>query len=288
MQRCRKLQRRDLTVWAASAALLGLAACGSEAMEESDVVRIVGASEAAGVADHVLDARSLASFEAGHLEDACSVDPAQLSAVIDGIEGQAPLRENVWRVLGEAGLEAEDDVVVTDVDNGTDPARIAWTLRYYGHRGDILLLDGGMDAYTAAGLPLVTTDAATPTAYQGGATRDALRVDKDWMLEHLGDGDVAIFDVRSADEYTDGHIPGAINVDWEDTKDGEGRFKTSAEIRALHGDPGEGTLVVYCRTGSRAAVSWAMLTRAGYGDVRLYDGSWTEWGNDDDTPKERG
>ena len=288
MQRCRNLQRRDSARRGAAALLLALAGCGSsEAMNESDVVRIIGADEAAA-ADHVLDARESDSFQEGHIEGACSVDPSRLRSVIDGIEGQVPLREVVWEVLGEAGLEADDTVVITDVDNGTDPARIAWTLRHYGHRGDVILLDGGMDAYAAAGLPVVTTDAAEPTAYQGGATREELRVDKDWMLDHLDDGNVAIFDVRAPDEYTSGHIPGAINVDWEETKNADGSFKTSEEIRALHGDPGARTLVVYCRTGSRAAVSWAMLTRAGYSDVRLYDGSWAEWGNDDDTPKERG
>lgn len=288
MQRCRNLQRRDSARRWSAAVLLALAACGSESMSESDVVRIVGAGDASDVADHVLDARESDSFAEGHIEGACSVDPSRLRAVVDGIEGQVPLREVVWTVLGEAGLDADDTVVITDVDNGTDPARIAWTLRHYGHQGDVILLDGGMDAYAGAGLPVVTTDAAEATAYQGGATRDELRVDKDWMLDHLEDGNVAIFDVRSADEYASGHVPGAINVDWEDTKNADGSFKTSEEIRALHGEPGAGTLVVYCRTGSRAAVSWAMLTRAGYSDVRLYDGSWAEWGNDDDTPKDRG
>ncbi len=288
MQRCRNLQRRDSARHWSAAVLLALAACGSESVSESGVVRIVGAEDASDLADHVLDARESDAFAEGHIDGACSVDPSRLRAVVDGIEGQVPLREVVWTVLGEAGLDAEDTVVITHADNGTDPARIAWTLRHYGHEGDVILLDGGMDAYAAAGLPVVTTDSAEATAYQGGATREALRVDKDWMLAHLEDGNVAIFDVRSADEYASGHIPGAVNVDWEDTKNADGSFKTSEEIRALHGDPGAGTLVVYCRTGSRAAVSWAMLTRAGYSDVRLYDGSWAEWGNDDDTPKDRG
>jgi len=56
-------------------------------------------------------------------------------------------------------------------------------------------------------------------------------------------------------------------------------------VRRLHGDPGADTLVVYCRTGSRAAVSWALLREAGYDDVRLYDGSWSEQGSDPSAPK---
>ena len=265
-----------------------LVACGGDDDSADDALQLVAPAELTDAADHVLDARNVDDFQEGHIEGACPIDEGQLRTVVDGIEGQAVSREDAWAVFGAAGLDPDDTVVVTAADNGTDPARIAWTLRYYGHQGDVLLLDGGMDAYAAQGLPVAAGTGPMSKPYQGGATRLNLRVDQQWMLDHLGDGNVAVFDVRAADEFASGHIPGAINVNWEDNKNPDGSFRSNEEVRALHGNPGAKTLVVYCRTGSRAAVSWALLTRAGYGDVRLYDGSWTEWGNDPDTPKERG
>jgi len=269
----------------------GLVACddntaSGEGVEAVGVVRTIEPAELAEVADHVLDSRSTDAFASGHVEGACPISAAALRAAVDGVDGQVAPREDAWQAFAAAGLHPDDTVVVTADDNGTDPARIAWTLRYYGHRGDVVLLDGGMRAYAEQGLPVASGTGPAPGAYEAGETREELRVDKAWMLAHLDDASVQVFDVRSAGEYAAGHIPGARNVDWSTNKNADGSFRSSTDVRALHGEPEASTLVVYCQTGSRAAVSWALLQRAGYEDVRLYDGSWSEWSADPDTPRE--
>lgn len=275
---------------ALSATLLCHAACDPAAPAEPESLRTVDVTELAAELEQgtvVLDVRDRAEFDAGHVPGATWLDPSTLRTTAEDVEGQVVPRSTAETIFGEAGLDATDSIVVTGAANDTSPARVAWTLSYYGHEGSVALLDGGMEAWAAAEREEVTDEAPRgTTGYLGREIRETLRVDKAWMLDHLDDDGVAIFDVRTPEEYAEGHIPGALNVDWTTNLSPEGTFLDASEVRELHADPSAGTLVVYCRTGSRAAVSWALLSAAGYEDVRLYDGSWAEWDSDPDTPKE--
>jgi thiosulfate/3-mercaptopyruvate sulfurtransferase len=107
----------------------------------------------------------------------------------------------------------------------------------------------------------------------------------------------ALVDIRSADEFSGkifaapgfqelairaGHIPGAINIPWKTAINADGTFKKTAEVRKIYADlgiDGKKSIIVYCRIGERASHTWFLLSQVlGY-DVKVYDGSWTEYGN---------
>lgn len=236
-----------------------------------------------------VDARSQEDFEDGHLPGASSLPANLLRATVDGIDGQVASRVDAELAFADAGIDASRPVVVYGAENNTGTARTYWTLAYYGSAGGLRLLDGGVAAWEEAGLDLERGASTAGTVnWTGDATLDRLRVDKAWMLDHLDDATVAIFDVRSAEEYAAGHIPGAIHVEWTQNLDDDDFFLATSDVLASHGNPMEETVVVYCQSGSRAGVSWSLLDAAGLPDVRLYDGSWNEWGTDPDTPKVEG
>jgi thiosulfate/3-mercaptopyruvate sulfurtransferase len=108
-------------------------------------------------------------------------------------------------------------------------------------------------------------------------------VEGDWVLSQLGDEPydmpaIQLVDARSEDEYDAGRIPSARSVNWTRNLDG-GLLRSQTELEALYEgmDPAE-TTVSYCVSGWRGSFDWLTLTALGYDDVRLYDGSWNEWG----------
>jgi len=252
---------------------------------------------AASPAPLLIDLRPAEVFARGHLAGAVHLDLWGVS-LIDTSE--APLRAFMWMIghlFSLRGVTPERPVVVYEDDSGMRAARAFWFLEYLGHP-NVRVLDGGMRAWIAAGLP-VTTETVTPTASTWHGTPDPSKV-ATWqqVRDRLGRPETAIVDTRSDEEYRGeavrakrgGAIPGAVHIEWKRNLGASGRFKSADELRAMYDAAGitpDREVVTYCQGGYRAAHAYLALRLLGFPRVRNYTGSWKEWGDREDLPIER-
>lgn len=218
-----------------------------------------------------------------------------------------PSPEEFAHRCGAAGIG--NDTTVVFYGEGVQFGVYAWwTFRYCGHR-KVRVLDGARHRWAAEGRPLVTEEpaAATPVAYQPVRRKERMRIHRDKVLAALGKEGIAVLDGRSPEEYSGlrvggpggpdvgavryGRIPGAKHLYFEDLLDANKAFKPDSELCALVESCGatpESDVIAYCRMSHRATVLYFVLTELlGYRKVRVYDGSWTEWGNLVGVPIER-
>jgi thiosulfate/3-mercaptopyruvate sulfurtransferase len=259
--------------------------------ELSDLVSGAGAKRPL-----ILDLRPPEAYTAGHIPGAIHLDLWGVS-LID--TDPAPLNAFLWmieHVLAVHGVQASTPVIVYDDQSGMRAARAFWFLEYFGHRS-VRMLDGGFGAWAAAGHE-ITREAAPPPKSDWTGTRQGhtLATHKE-VRSAIGRNDKVILDTRSDDEYSGvlvrarrgGAIPGAVHIEWTRNLTPSGEFKSADELRQMYADAGvtsDREVITYCQGGYRAAHSYLALRLLGYPRVRMYIGSWKEWGDREELPVE--
>lgn len=237
----------------------------------------------------VLDA---GEFESGHIDGSLRVNWDELQLSDTSEEGIAGWEDDMRALLSARGVSPHQEIVVYDAGS-LFAARGWWQLAFLGFPAP-RVLDGGLAAWREAGGEVTQgPDALHPLEaphVDAGVRRDLLAT-KDEILAALGSGDVVIVDARSDREYNEGHIPGAVNVPYTDNAE-----MTDANVylpadalrtryEALGMEDGK-RAITYCSTGARGSVASFALRVAGFTDVALYAGSWTEWSADSAAPVE--
>jgi thiosulfate/3-mercaptopyruvate sulfurtransferase len=200
-----------------------------------------------------------------------------------------PLPAALAAFLGAAGVGTDSDVVAYDQDKSPFAARLWWLLRWLGHER-VAVLNGGLAAWQAAGLPLQSAPA--PRRAQPFVVRPALAqaLTTAEVQRELEGGRMLLLDARSADRFAGqnetidavaGHVPGARNQPFALNLDPSGRLRSTAALTALWrgalGDTPPAQVVAMCGSGVTACHNLLAMELAGLPGARLYAGSFSEW-----------
>jgi thiosulfate/3-mercaptopyruvate sulfurtransferase len=237
------------------------------------------------------------AFHSEHLPGAVYAHlDRDLAGAKTGRNGRHPLPARVdWAAtLARLGVTPAHAVVTYDAQGGMYAARAWWMLRWAGHRA-VSVLDGGLQAWKAAGGAVVAGASAPEAAQARYALADSLvaSVDADMLARSLGR--VTLLDARAGERYRGevepldaraGHIPGARSRFFKDNLDAQGRFRAPAELRAAFEAFGAAPaqVVHQCGSGVTACHNVLAMEAAGLSGSALYPGSWSEWSSDPQRP----
>ena len=237
----------------------------------------------------IIDTRSFKEYSEGHIPGAVNLDLFAFHWIDTSKEGIENFNKQTRMLFSFAGLSEEKKIIFYDEVSGMSASRGVWMALYFSHP-DVLMLDGGMKKWRQENLEIETkTNNFKPTNFLGDINPsiisgfEAIRQN----LENF-----TIIDTRSKGEYDGaivraaqaGHIPNSINIDWNLNLNEDGTFKDNSELSKLYNIPKDSEIITYCQGAYRAANSFVALKKLGFKNVRVYLGSWGEWGNKLDLP----
>jgi thiosulfate/3-mercaptopyruvate sulfurtransferase len=256
----------------------------------------------------VLDVRKTTEFLIGHIPGAVDIWRTDISA--DDSEypfgGMRASAEKMKNVLGNYGVDSDTHILIYDAKADYDAARLWWILDMYGHK-KISLIDGGIDGWEEAGLPLEMGFAKKKDkkVYSFNKKPDYSKLAqlKD-VKKAIKSKDIIVIDTRAEDEhlgtttkkgaFRPGRIPSKTFIPWESAVNDKGdkTFRSIEELKNIYvkqGVTSDSTIIAYCQSGVRSAHTTFVLTQLlGYKKVKNYDGSWIEWSYNKDLPADKG
>ena len=228
------------------------------------------------------------AYENGHIPGAVFFDLGNdLSGPVMKHGGRHPLPDvNLFkRKLEQAGISLETTVVAYDSGEGSFAARFWWMLAYLGHT-NVYVLDGGFSEWKEAELPITTIVPTFEEAQFELEVQEDMLATYEEVKARTMDGQAALIDSRARSRYLGleepldarpGRIPGAKNKEWTAGFE-NGKWKSKLEQLERFNDIGKTeNIIVYCGSGVTATPNILALLEAGYTNVKLYGGSYSDW-----------
>lgn len=238
----------------------------------------------------LVDARSYQEYSKNHIPGAVNLDLFYYHWSDTSKEGIRAFEMEMRKLLSYVGITKEKKVVFYDEISGMSAARGVWLLLYFSHPM-AYVLDGGMKKWKSLGMPLETkTNGFKPAKFSGKVDGDVF-AGYEYVKKKLKS--IKLVDARTNEEFDGtviraarkGHIPSAINIDWKLNIAKDGTMKQNKSLSKIYKQLSQDDeIITYCQGGYRAANSFLALKKLGFKKVKVYLGSWGEWGNRLDLP----
>ena len=240
-----------------------------------------------------------AEYLDGHIPGAQFFDIDGVSDRNSDLPHMLPDEKSFAFEAANLGIWNDSPIVVYDSYGLFSAARVWWSFRVMGHR-DVKVLDGGLPAWKAAGHKINSGPEEANMGSYTAKIQPGRIADRGDVLAVTNDRSMAILDARPKERFDgtapepregmrSGHMPGATNVSFKSLLTEEGRMKDKEGLRSTFESAGftpSDPAITSCGSGVTAAILTLALAELGQDDIRLYDGSWAEWGADPSLPIE--
>jgi len=236
----------------------------------------------------LIDTRSFSEYNKGHIPGSINMDLMNFHWLDTSKEGIVQFNKQMKILLNYLGVSSQRFIVFYDDISGSSASRGIWLLHYFSHK-DVFILDGGFENWLKSNYPIETRTNPFMTSESIFNINDEVLADAEYIKNKIekNSNDVVIIDCRSELEYNGlvarasrrGHIPNAVNIDWINNLENE-KFKDFEKLSQMYSFISKDKeIITYCQGGYRAANTYLVLKKLGYSNVKMYLGSWGEWGN---------